>query len=283
MAAILRFLLSRGQFDRRSIDKTDRGCSNEREERRMRMDCKQTGAFIASLRKDTGLTQAQLAEKLGVTGGAVSKWERGLCYPDIELVGRLAEIFSVSVNEILAGERLEELTRETADTIVKESVKNYGAEIRKRMSRKTFRVTAGILLMAAVISLAIWLTSRPPSGFSRLSAELVLGESSADTVDALILKTEYDLNGEKRPVLVYIIAKTAPVGLKEVSLMGAPNCPEGQWPMRVSSYCDLKTADHLQVVLTIIVQERDKNYPTTVMEVFDILYRDETYTLTEES
>jgi len=245
------------------------------------MDCKKTGAFIADLRTGSGLTQVQLAEKLGVTGGAVSKWERGLCYPDIELVGKLAEIFSVSVNEILAGERLEELTRETADAITQESVKNYGREIRRRVSRRVWLLSAGVLLACLVIAGAMWLFRRPPSGFTRIGAELGLGESSVETVDVLWLKAEYDLNGEKRPVLVHTIAKTAPVGLKEVSLMGIPVCPAGEWYMTPSAYCDLKSEEHFQVVLTIIVQERNKNYPTTVTEVFDIIRRDGKYTLTE--
>ena len=66
------------------------------------MDCTSVGGFIAELRKEKGLTQAELAERVGVTGGAVSKWERGLCYPDIETVGRLAEVFGLSVGEMLA-------------------------------------------------------------------------------------------------------------------------------------------------------------------------------------
>lgn len=112
------------------------------------MDCKKTGAFIAQLRKETGLTQVQLAEKLGITGGAVSKWERGLCYPDIELVAKLSEEFSVSTNEILAGERLAELTRETADAIMRESVQTYGREMKRKLSRKAVFVAIGVLLAA---------------------------------------------------------------------------------------------------------------------------------------
>lgn len=243
------------------------------------MDCKKTGAFIAALRKEAGLTQVQLAEKLGVTGGAVSKWERGLCYPDIELVGKLAEEFSVNANEILAGERLEELTRETADTIVKESIKNYGREIRRRVSRKSFWVSAGVLLAAVVVTWTVWLMNRPPSGFSRLGAELGFGESSVETVDPIYLKTEYDLNGEKRTVLVYLRVDRSSAGLTAVKLIGHPACPEGEWYMMPSAYCDLKSGEHFQVVLTIVVQERDKNYPTTVTEVFDITYQDGNYTL----
>ena len=53
--------------------------------------------------------------------------------------------------------------------------------------------------------------------------------------------------------------------------------------MNLSAYCALKAEDRFQVVITIIVQERDKNYPTTATEVFDIAYQDGNYTLTERN
>lgn len=63
---------------------------------------KQTlGATIASLRKERGMTQLELAEKMGVTDKAVSKWERDLSCPDILSVSKLAELFGVSVDELM--------------------------------------------------------------------------------------------------------------------------------------------------------------------------------------
>lgn len=63
------------------------------------------GKFICEQRKSQGLTQKDLANKLGVTDKAVSKWERGLGYPDIELLIPLAKILGVSTNELLMGEK----------------------------------------------------------------------------------------------------------------------------------------------------------------------------------
>lgn len=57
--------------------------------------------MIASLRKAKGMTQAELADRLNVTDKAVSKWERGLSCPDIALLPKLAEIFGVSVDELM--------------------------------------------------------------------------------------------------------------------------------------------------------------------------------------
>lgn len=63
---------------------------------------KQTfGAMIAALRKEQGMTQLELAEKMGVTDKAVSKWERDLSFPDINSIPKLAEIFNVSIDELM--------------------------------------------------------------------------------------------------------------------------------------------------------------------------------------
>lgn len=59
------------------------------------------GTMIASLRKEHGMTQLELAEKMGVTDKAVSKWERDLSYPDINSLPKLADIFGVSVDQLM--------------------------------------------------------------------------------------------------------------------------------------------------------------------------------------
>ncbi|QOR36791.1 helix-turn-helix transcriptional regulator [Clostridium sp. 'deep sea'] len=71
------------------------------------MNSAKTGTFISTLRKQKSLTQKQLAEQLGITDKAISKWERGLGYPDIETVLPLAKALGVTANEILMGEKVE--------------------------------------------------------------------------------------------------------------------------------------------------------------------------------
>lgn len=84
------------------------------------MDQGKIGKFIAALRREQGLTQEQLGEKLGVTNKTVSRWENGNYMPDIETLQLLSAEFSVSINEILAGERLSEASyRERAEENVK--------------------------------------------------------------------------------------------------------------------------------------------------------------------
>ena len=59
------------------------------------------GMIIAAKRKELGMTQLELAEKMGVTDKAVSKWERDLSFPDVTSLPRLAEIFGMSVDELM--------------------------------------------------------------------------------------------------------------------------------------------------------------------------------------
>ncbi len=65
------------------------------------MNQKTLGNTISELRKKNGMTQTELAEKLGITDKAVSKWERDLSCPDISLLPQIAEIFGISVDELM--------------------------------------------------------------------------------------------------------------------------------------------------------------------------------------
>ena len=67
------------------------------------MDNTKTGLLIKELRKGKGMTQKELAEMLHITDRAVSKWERGLCAPDIALLEPLAGILGCSVLDLIAG------------------------------------------------------------------------------------------------------------------------------------------------------------------------------------
>ena len=76
------------------------------------MNCSEVGGLIKKLRTAEGMTQKQLADMLGVSDKAVSKWERGLGCPDITLVTELSRILSVSVDSLLAGNTEENIFRE---------------------------------------------------------------------------------------------------------------------------------------------------------------------------
>ncbi|WP_049660428.1 helix-turn-helix domain-containing protein [Bacillus sp. FJAT-27231] len=76
------------------------------------MNSESMAAFIRELRKSKNMTQKELAERLNITDKAVSKWERGLSYPDISILSSLADILGVSVSELLNGERSAESSPE---------------------------------------------------------------------------------------------------------------------------------------------------------------------------
>ena len=72
------------------------------------MDQRKTGALISAARKEKSLTQKQLAEKLGITDKSISKWERGISFPDVSIVEELCQLLNLSVSELFAGRREDE-------------------------------------------------------------------------------------------------------------------------------------------------------------------------------
>ncbi len=69
------------------------------------MNQEKIGKFISKLRKEKGMTQEQLAEKLNISKNAVSKWERGLNLPDVSIMQELCKILGITLNELFVGEK----------------------------------------------------------------------------------------------------------------------------------------------------------------------------------
>ena len=105
------------------------------------------GRFLYQLRKEKGLTQIQLAEKLNVTDKAISRWETGKNYPDIELFEDLANILDVSVSELLEGKRVE---KEKLFEVSEEQIVNQIKK--KKKSDKKYRLIICIAVILAIIS-----------------------------------------------------------------------------------------------------------------------------------
>ncbi|MBQ9937985.1 MAG: helix-turn-helix transcriptional regulator, partial [Oscillospiraceae bacterium] len=72
------------------------------------MDQIKVGKFIAQLRKEKGITQEELGRRIGVTNKTVSRWENGNYMPDIEMLQLLSEQFGVTIEELIAGERMDD-------------------------------------------------------------------------------------------------------------------------------------------------------------------------------
>ncbi len=99
------------------------------------MDQKKIGAFLKELRGEKQLTQEQLAEILGVTNRSISRWENGVNMPDFDLVIEIAKYYDISIEEILDGERKNEMIdKDTEQMLLK--VADYESNEKKRFSRR---------------------------------------------------------------------------------------------------------------------------------------------------
>lgn len=106
------------------------------------MELKQTGKFIAELRKEKGLTQQELAEKLNVTDKAVSRWETGRGLPDADSMLAISGFFGVTINELLGGKRIP-----TPDEARKEEARLAADYIKEAAEKRRYR----LLTVLAVI------------------------------------------------------------------------------------------------------------------------------------
>lgn len=119
------------------------------------MSPKETGEFIAALRKEKELTQKQLAEMLNVSDKAISRWETGKGYPDIDSLMMLSRVFSLSVNELLCGNRIEsEYMAQTAENDIAKAYV-YSATKERKVSKIAIVLSTVLICIIAVILLDI--------------------------------------------------------------------------------------------------------------------------------
>ena len=116
------------------------------------MDQKKIGSFIASRRKDNGLTQSQLAEKLGITDKAISKWETGKSMPDLSLFNPLCDLLQITLNELLLGEFIsDENLKEKSNQVLFEVVTSWLGK--DQWENKTDAQVPSVLKLKKVTSL----------------------------------------------------------------------------------------------------------------------------------
>ena len=107
-----------------------------------------TGKFIAKCRKTSNLTQMQLAEKLGITDKAISKWERGITMPDTSIMLELCEILCISVNELLSGEKIDMENN-------KQKNQQLMLDMAKELERKNKTVWSSMWMILIVSTIAL--------------------------------------------------------------------------------------------------------------------------------
>lgn len=124
------------------------------------MDTIKIGKYLAQLRHNQDLTQEALGEKLGVTNKTVSRWENGNYLPTVDALQQLSDLYGVTINEILSGQKLEEAEyKAAAEENLKETLESSAFELKDRIAffkRKwrrehLFELVCKILVILAVV------------------------------------------------------------------------------------------------------------------------------------
>ena len=151
------------------------------------MDLVKIGRYVAGKRKDLGLTQRQLAEKLGMSDKSVSKWERGICLPDVSVYEEYCSILGISINEFLAGEDIaqENIVKKSEDNLIQVTTDSK----HRQNKLKTIIAVLSVIVLAAVMIVSVFLlrANQPknyivpvdPNSAEMKTAELLSGMDGA--------------------------------------------------------------------------------------------------------
>lgn len=153
----------------------------EKAERGGNMDLAKIGKYIAEKRKELGLTQRQLAEKLGMSDKSVSKWERGICLPDVSVYSELCTILGISINEFLAGEDIvkEDILQRSEENIINVTTDN---KLRQKVLKRIILVLLVVALMAFVTVGVIFFQAVRPQNYIEPVEENSIEMKTAETL-----------------------------------------------------------------------------------------------------
>lgn len=113
------------------------------------MDLVKIGKYIAEKRKGLGLTQKQVAEKLGMSDKSVSKWERGVCLPDVSVYMELCDLLGIGINEFVAGEDIsqENIRKKSEDNLIQVATDS-------KQRQKHLKQVIAVLIILAILATA---------------------------------------------------------------------------------------------------------------------------------
>ena len=156
------------------------------------MDLVKTGKYIAGKRKALGMTQKQLAEKLNMSDKSVSKWERGICLPDVSVYMELCEILGISINEFLAGEDIdaENVEKKSEDNIIQvaKDSKKKQKNLKSILAVVTTFAVIMVLVLGAVFVHKVMEPKNYITAVDRTSAEMKTAELLSGTDGAYLFK-----------------------------------------------------------------------------------------------
>ncbi len=206
------------------------------------MDQIKIGKFIASCRKEQGLTQASLAEKLGVSDRAVSKWETGKSMPDSGIMLELCEFLKINVNELLSGEHItmENYNAKSEELIL--SLKSENENYAKRLLHtEVYIVVIGVIASLVMMIVGMIIALKNGEG-DPLAIALIVGGCVIVVSAALIgvgieVKTGYYKCPECGRIYKpsSFLKTTFAMHMSTTRYMKCPECGKRSWQKKVLS------------------------------------------------
>ncbi|MBQ3986315.1 MAG: helix-turn-helix transcriptional regulator [Oscillospiraceae bacterium] len=124
------------------------------------MDMIKMGSFLAELRKENNLTQAELGEKLGVTNKTISRWETGTYMPPVEMLEELSHMYNMTINELLSGKKLStEEYKEMAEYNIKDTLKASAFSLKEKQEfykKKWLKDHTAIMVFIGLCIIAVF-------------------------------------------------------------------------------------------------------------------------------
>ena len=235
------------------------------------MDPMKTGMIISDARKKLKMTQKDLADKLFVSDKAVSKWERGLCFPDISVLIPLTETLNISLYDLLRGEKV---NKEEVEETLKNTI-NYSNNELKRKKKKYIIISSISIFIVVVISIISILVI---NNDRQLSAII-----DRDTIHNINYYSDYKttINDENQEKLELIIMKLT-LKWKERTFQTKENEIEIDYDV---SYKEVVKAYNDKVYVNRAMINNSLVIFTTISDVniIKIRFTDNSYTISKET
>lgn len=181
------------------------------------MDSKVFGQFIAGIRKEQNMTQAELAEKIGVTDKAISRWERGIGFPDINTLDPLAGALGISLLELMRSEKsdMENKNNNLSESEAAEIMANAVEMARENRLQDKISVYLGAVITVAVAFFVKVL------GHANIGGSLFVGAIAALAVVAVYLFVRNRADKESRKIYGFFVLAGLGISIWLFHLAGA--------------------------------------------------------------
>jgi len=117
------------------------------------VNAQKTGSLIAAVRKEQNRTQQDLANELGISSAAISKWERGIGFPDVSLIEPLAASLGITIAELFKGERIENSVDSEYESLLSDVVNVSKNEISRKKNRSNWIIAITVAVLYLLVSI----------------------------------------------------------------------------------------------------------------------------------